>query len=555
MRRAPTLPLIFILKSSVYKAVVMKLKNGIGNEKLSENTPSLDELKAKLVDTDLIGVRFGDTKGNIIYVNDEMLRMMGYTRSDFEADQVNWVKSLAPADRIQHDEWIKKLLDEGRVHGYEKRFLRPDGRFTPYIGAAALVTPGSDFHVSVAIDLSQVKLSATRMRLLNEYLKNEIKRQTKKLESQTKRLRQLADKLLRSERDERNHLSSILHDHIQPLIVGARMQVWEIQRKKDPVATENIAGRIEEILSQALKALRSLSVELSPSALQNNGLIGGLNWIKIYMKTQFEFTVSLSMPFDIEPIKDEIAFLLFEATKEMLLNVVKHADIDEATLSIRRTEQDLIVLTVTDRGKGFDSKLIDGQSFETVTLGLFTIQERLNSLNGEMLVETEPGKGTQITLTVPAGKKRKKKKSHTIDKNLEKCNKNKIGRFYSKEGVIGILIVDDHKLLREGLKSLLQAESDFHILGEADSGEQAVEMVIELEPDVVIMDVNLGDMSGIKATQHILTHHPETRVIALSMHDDQGVIDAMYRAGAVGYLTKNEPMDKILEMIRKSLTS
>lgn len=119
--------------------------------------------------------------------------------------------------------------------------------------------------------------------------------------------------------------------------------------------------------------------------------------------------------------------------------------------------------------------------------------------------------------------------------------------------MVGILIVDDHKLLREGLKSLIQAEPDFHVLGEAENGRQGVEMALKLKPDVVLMDINLGDMHGIQATQLIIAHRPNTRVIGLSMHDDLGVADAMYQAGAVNYLTKNSPVEKILKTIRDSL--
>lgn len=528
---------------------------GSGVLKMTYDNISYDELKGKLVDANLIGVGFGDTKGNIAYVNDEMLRMMGYTRSDFEAGRINWKESLVLEDRIGHDEWRWKLINEGRVMGYEKRFMRPDGGVTPYIGAAALVSPEDDFHVSVAIDLTYVKLSATRMRLLNDDLKSEIERQTVKLEKQTQRLRQLTDKLLRSEQDERNRLSRVLHDHIQPLIVGARMQVWEIQRKKDPKTTEKTAQKIEEILGNALESLRSLSVELSPSALQNNGLVGGMRWLKTYMDNQFEMSVSLSVSGEVEPVKDESAFLIFEAAKELLLNVAKHARVNEADLFLRRNDQDLIVLIVSDRGRGFDPKLMDDDMFNTKSLGLFSIQERLASIGGGMLIETEEGKGTKITLTVPAGENRRVDHSEPDEKKGQVAVENQFGKFYVKEGMIGILIIDDHKVLREGLKSLLQAEPDFHILGEADCGEQGIEMALSLEPDVVLMDVNLGDIPGIQATQKIVTYRPETRVIGLSMHDDQGTIDAMVRAGAAGYLTKNSPIDKILKTIRDSMAN
>lgn len=384
-------------------------------------------------------------------------------------------------------------------------------------------------------------------------LKQELSRQTEKLESQNQRLRRLTMKLLRTRQDERDRLSSVLHDHIQPLIVGARMQVWEIQRKDDPATTRQTAAKLEDILAQALESLRSLSVEICPAALQNNGLAGGVNWLKTYMDGQFGFTVTLSVAGEIEPIREETGFLLFEAAKELLLNAAKHAGVSEADLFLRRTPENLIILIVSDRGKGFDPALIEDFSKETATLGLFSIQERLGAIGGGMLIETEPDKGSKITLTAPAGLERPDTEPETAAGSDGDLAGRPSDTVSIKTGMIGILIVDDHKILREGLKSLLQAEPDFHVLGEADSGRQGIEMATALKPDVVLMDINLGDIHGIQATHQILAVRPETRVIGLSMHDDRSVVDAMARAGAVSYLTKNSPVEKILKTIRDSL--
>jgi CheY-like chemotaxis protein/K+-sensing histidine kinase KdpD len=387
-----------------------------------------------------------------------------------------------------------------------------------------------------------------------EELQEELSLQENRVKSQTQRLRQLSNKLSRAERDERNRLSGLLHNHIQPMIVGARMQVWQIQRNNDPAATKKTAEKIENILTDALKALRSLSAELSPAALRNNGLPGGLEWLKTYMAKQFDFTVVLTVKKDIEPIKDETSFLLFEAVKELLLNAVKHANVNQADVSLWRAPQDLISLVVTDQGEGFDPALIERFSEETSTLGLFSIQERLVAIDGQMFVETAPGQGSTITLTAPAGKKQRQDDSLQNSNptgNDNPCDPSNI--FCLDDDMVGILIVDDHKLLREGLKTLFNAETDFHVLGEADSGQTAIEMAEKLDPDVVLMDVDLGDISGITATREILARQPGIRIIGLSMHDDKNMINAMYRAGAVTYLTKNAPIKQILDAIRKSV--
>lgn len=383
-------------------------------------------------------------------------------------------------------------------------------------------------------------------------LENRLKKQSIEVENKTQRLRLLANKLLRVERDEKKTLSGILHDHVQPLIVGARMQIWDIQRKTNEAAVIKTADRIEEILVETLETLRSLSVELSPAALENNGLVGGLSWLKTYMAENFNFTVNLSVKGQIEPIKEETSFLLFEGSKELLLNTAKHADVDEADLAIRRTDENLISLIVADQGKGFDPKLNKQSLEDMATLGLFSIQERLAAIDGRMIIETGIGRGTKTTLTTPAGKV--DTRSEQKKGQQKKMQRRSTDQIRKNDDMISLLIVDDHKVLREGLKGLLQSEPDFHILGEASSGKEALEMSEELIPDVVLMDINLGDMHGVHVTQKITSDRPETRVIGLSIHDDKNLIDAMYDAGAVDYLTKNTGSQKIIDAIRNSMT-
>jgi len=104
---------------------------------------------------------------------------------------------------------------------------------------------------------------------------------------------------------------------------------------------------------------------------------------------------------------------------------------------------------------------------------------------------------------------------------------------------IRVLIADDHKIMLAGLRSLLEKQTDFEVVGEADNGRKAVQMAQEKKPDVVVMDVSMPDLNGIEATTQIIESLPETRVIALSMHSDKRFVMGMLRAGASGYLLKD----------------
>lgn len=116
--------------------------------------------------------------------------------------------------------------------------------------------------------------------------------------------------------------------------------------------------------------------------------------------------------------------------------------------------------------------------------------------------------------------------------------------------MIKIFLADDHELFREGLKSLLSHEEDMEILGSAADGAEAVEAVIRLSPDVVLMDVTMPNMNGIIATGKIREERPSTSVIVISMHNDRRYIAESLKAGAKGYVLKESSSEFMLEAIR-----
>ena len=115
---------------------------------------------------------------------------------------------------------------------------------------------------------------------------------------------------------------------------------------------------------------------------------------------------------------------------------------------------------------------------------------------------------------------------------------------------IKLLLVDDHVVVRGGLRMLLENEADFVIVGEADSGEQALDLADQLKPDVIIMDLTLPDISGIEATRRVKQKHPEMAVAALTIHEDQQYFFETLQAGASAYVPKRAAPDDLITAIR-----
>lgn len=117
--------------------------------------------------------------------------------------------------------------------------------------------------------------------------------------------------------------------------------------------------------------------------------------------------------------------------------------------------------------------------------------------------------------------------------------------------MIRVVIADDHAMFRAGLRALLAVEEDIEVVGEAAHGEEAVARTAELTPDVVVMDILMPVMNGIEATRRIAAAHPESRVLVLSMYDDEEHVQQLFAAGAAGFVLKHATADELVRAIRE----
>ena len=118
---------------------------------------------------------------------------------------------------------------------------------------------------------------------------------------------------------------------------------------------------------------------------------------------------------------------------------------------------------------------------------------------------------------------------------------------------IRIMIADDHEIVRNGLRSLIEKELDMEVIAEADNGRNAVRLALELAPDVVIMDIAMPELNGIEAARQIISALPRIKVIALSMHADKRYVMEMLKAGASGYILKDNAYEELARAIRTAL--
>jgi CheY-like chemotaxis protein len=183
--------------------------------------------------------------------------------------------------------------------------------------------------------------------------------------------------------------------------------------------------------------------------------------------------------------------------------------------------------------------------------GLFSIRERMNALGGRLELHSAPGEGTKAALILPrATRPQAPSEPAPSISRLEPPLSTGQARV---NGPCRVLIADDHAMVRQGLRSVLEGFSDVSVIGEASNGQEALDLAEQLKPSAVIMDINMPCMNGIEATAKIKTRYPDMVVIGMSVNASVDNHDAMRTAGASLLLTKEAAVDQLYGAIQQAV--
>jgi signal transduction histidine kinase len=212
-------------------------------------------------------------------------------------------------------------------------------------------------------------------------------------------LRALAAELSSAEERERRQLAAYLHDHIGQALAVLRMKFGALTTVADEGEFAQLIAGIRDLLEQAIGDTTSLTFDLSPPILNELGLVPAIEWVG--EKTCGEHGLELEFSDDGEPkpLEDDVAPLLFRSTRELLMNVVKHASAGRVTLSIVR-EGSSVCVTVEDDGVGLESSRPFSPPGEG-GFGLYSIRERTQFIGGRFSIESRPGRGTRACVWMP----------------------------------------------------------------------------------------------------------------------------------------------------------
>jgi len=249
--------------------------------------------------------------------------------------------------------------------------------------------------ICAATDITGHKRMEEALAKANDELEQRVK-------LRTDRLRKMTEELTRAEHRERRRIADILHEHLQQHLCAMKFQASELKERSSEPATLDLANRLVKGLDQAIHETRTLSADLHPQVLTHLGLKAGIEWLATDVMKKLGLAVEASIDKRFRTASDEMQMFVFDAVRELLLNVVKHAKVKKTEVRLSSAAKEFVRIQVRDAGVGFDTR----QNKEPNThFGLFRIQERAESLGGRCEVISQPGKGTCVSIILPRSEK------------------------------------------------------------------------------------------------------------------------------------------------------
>jgi CheY-like chemotaxis protein len=282
-----------------------------------------------------------------------------------------------------------------------------------------------------------------------------------------------------------------------------------------------------------------------------------VKWYVTGFTSRTGIAIETDIDSDLQRLSPEAEVAIFRVLQESLTNVHRYADSSKACIRMKATNDEIRV-EIEDFGKGMRISKSNAKNAGEVRLGVGIqgMTERVRQLGGKLEITSSINHGTLVCATIPLSSAQVALAAQAVP-NLAGTSPVSGSEL---SGLLGgalkkrILIADDHEMLRRGVRNTLQTEMDLEICGEAVDGQDVVEKVKELQPDLVILDINMPVLNGLVAVRQILRLRPQTKVLVFSVHDSEQTIQEVHAAGAHGFISKGKDAQDLLRVVRDILS-
>jgi two-component system NarL family sensor kinase len=487
---------------------------------------SLDGTFASLMESLSVGVAVATRNGDLLYTNSRFLETFG--QPPRKSPSGSNLKSFVAAASWRS---LEQAMSQGALETME----------------GEIIVPSSDYDLrTIRVCFSPFLDAPATLKITATDITDLVKAQTA-LKASKDSMNSLSARVLQLQDEERRRLARDLHDTVGQEIVVVLMTLDTIARmwdKPDPNARENLLEAVDW-LRKVESEIRTFSYLLHPPLLDDMGLASALSWYMEGFSKRSGISVQLSVPDNLPRLPLQAETALFRVTQESLSNVIRHSKSKQAWVQVA-LEPHCLKLSIRDEGRGFDQAAHARSTPSGV--GIEGMRGRLRSLGGSLDVRSGTD-GTEVMASVPLSVG-DPIRSDSVHPQRQHGSENATAASGMAKR---ILIVDDHEVARKGIRFLVNEEDDLEICGEAQDGVEAFEKVQRLNPDLVILDLNMPGGGGFSAANRIRNAGLTPKILIYTTHTFPGLERIARAADCDGFVLKANATHDLIRGIRAVL--
>lgn len=361
-------------------------------------------------------------------------------------------------------------------------------------------------------------------------------------------LKEASQQLIKVQEDERHRVARELHEDFSPILSGLKMLLSSTQSlPEDEVRL--LVDDAQALVDDLIERVSRLSKEMRPSLLDDLGLLPALQQFFLAYTARTQVRVDFRPSLDEQRLPREVESAAFRIIEESLNNIARHTNVQTCSLLLRKQDSSLD-LVIEDHGQGFD---VEEAIKSSKGVGLFSIRQLTTSLGGHLAVLSRPGIGTRVIANFPTSPSAEASEEiyysmRTMPPIPIQAGAKPDLQVKSTDRRIRILLAEDHLLIRQGLRRLLENEGNFEVIGEAAHERELFDGIETAPPDVIIMDMSFGA----HLIPHILKRIPRARLLVISSYSEEAYVQEALRQGAIGYVLKESGTDELVFAVREA---